>query len=108
LVSQVCVTAPLHCSVPGEHEPAHAPPVQTVEHAAPVAHVPVASQVCGENPSHCRVSGTHPPMQAPSLHTKGHVSMRIVLTRSTPHSIASLPWQKRIPPASPSQTGTIV
>jgi hypothetical protein len=107
LVSHVCTTSPLHCVAFGEHVPAHAPPLQTLEHGGSSVHAPVGSHCSGEKPLHCRVPGEQPPMQAPSRHTYGQVSRRVVVTRSIPHSMLSVPWQSAVPTFMPLQLAAI-
>jgi hypothetical protein len=107
LASHVCTTGPLHCFVPGVHVPAQAPPLQTVAQVVFAVHTPVALQVSGEKPLHCLVPGAHPPRQTPAVQTYGQVSTRVVVTRSRPHLMLSVPWQSSVPPGTPPQFGAI-
>jgi hypothetical protein len=107
LASHVCTTSPLHCVAFGEHVPEHAPPLHTLAQGGSSVHAPVGSQRSGANPLHCRVPGVHPPTQAPSRHTYGQVSSRVVVTRSSPHAMLSVPWQTAVPAFTPLQLAAI-
>jgi hypothetical protein len=90
----------------GVHDPEHAPPLHTLAHAVPSTQLPLSSQVWGMKPLHWRVPGVHPPVQAPSVHKYGHVSTRVVLTRSIPQRSTSVPRQNVVPGDTPLHSGT--
>jgi hypothetical protein len=93
--------------VPGLHVPEHAPPLHTAAHGAPGCQVPVESHVSGVKLSHCRVAGVHEPVHTPSVHRKGHVSTRVVVTRSIPHSRRSSFRQNTVPAVCPWHSSTM-
>jgi hypothetical protein len=91
VASHVWMTCPLHRVVFGLQVPEHEPPLQTSAQVVPSTQLPVGSHVWGVKLLHWRVSGVHTPVQAPPVHRYGHVSTRVVLTRSTPHCSTSEP-----------------
>jgi hypothetical protein len=81
----------LHFRAPGVHVPEQAPPLHALAHVVVETHVPVSSQFFATRPSQVPVPGRHSTMQSPPTQANVHVSTRVVVTRSTPHAIESLP-----------------
>jgi hypothetical protein len=97
VASHVCTTRPLHPLAFGLQLPEQAPPRHTFLHRVPGCQLPVASQVRGVRSLQSLVVGVHSPVQPSSPQTKLHVSSRVVVSKSTPHSSRSVPWQKIAP-----------